>query len=184
MKASGVWLTLVLLMAMPALTACTITPERGALVPEKFQMQARHNGSVKVLVSGGNEANMIDGIQISNEVFAGATEDAIKKSGLFTQVTNASASDFRVEVLIQRLMRPTAGFGMESQLSALWVLRATTPERPLWQDLIVSQGAASVGDAFSGLTRMRMAIERAASNNIQRAVQEMSLVEIAPVDRK
>ena len=185
MKLLGVRGVLLLVsVAMPVLTACTVAPERSALVSETYEMRGRHGGSVRVLVSGGQEANLIDGIWISDVVFTDATQDAISKSGLFTEVVTGGDSDFRIEVLLQRLLRPTSGFGMDSQLSALWVLRALKPEKVLWQDLIVTPGAASVSDALSGLSRMRMAVERAARGNIQRAIQEMSVAAIAPADQK
>jgi hypothetical protein len=35
---------------------------------------------------------------------------------------------------------------MDSQLGTLWVLESGTPERVVWQDLIVTTGSASMGD--------------------------------------
>jgi hypothetical protein len=141
-------------------------------------MKARHEGSVNILVFGGQESTFTEGVFIPNDLVAGAVEDAIKSSGLFARVTSEGTGDYRIEVALQRVSRPVVGLAMESQLGALWVLKAVSPERVIWQDLIVTTGAASVGDAFVGFTRAKMAISRAASNNIQRAIQEMSLIDL------
>ena len=175
---------IVLLVCLGLLPACSITPARSALVPETYQVGARHDGVVRVFVTGGEESNMWEGIGISNETFAGALEDAIVKSALFPRVGQLADASYLIEVVMQRLSRPVAGFTFESQFGALWVLKALSPDRVIWQDLVVTTGSASMGDAVVGVTRARMAIERAAKNNIQRAIDEMGLLKLKAAEPK
>ena len=185
MSDSSLGRALLLATALGALTACSFTPERSALVPATYdRLQARHDGSVRVQVRGGSDVSFMEGINIPNEVFAGAVEDAIRKSRLFTTVLQRDDAEFSVDVALERLIRPTAGLTVESQLSALWRLRGTNPERVVWQDLIVTTGEASVSDAVNGVTRIRMAVERAARNNIDRALQEMSQLTVRSSERR
>lgn len=179
---STVALALLIVSTLHGLTGCTLTPDRRALVPETYQIKVRHSGAVRIVVDGGREASFMAGPWISNEVFSGALEDAIDKSGLFTRVVKGSDAVFRVEVVLQRLLRPAGGGAMEAQLSALWVLRTVNPERVVWQDLIATTGVTSAFESFSGITRITMAIERAGKKNIQRGVQEMSLLELGGSD--
>jgi hypothetical protein len=172
MMRHGVRSTAVALIALQALIACSLAPDRSALVPATYAMRSRHPGSVTILVTG------TDAVAMSDELFAQALEEAIKKSALFAQVVTRSEAAFRIEVVLQRLIRPGGGVTAEAQLSALWALRALNADRVVWQDLIVTSGSGTMSDALWAMSRARIAIERATNKNIQRAIQEMSLVDL------
>ena len=48
----------------------------------------------------------------------------------------------------------------------------------MWQDFIVTTGLPPAFETLSGATRIIRSIERAANKNIQRAIQEMSLLDM------
>lgn len=178
MKWSRIGLGLVIVGMLQVLTGCTFTPDRSALVPKTYKIKERHQGTVMLRVSGGKEASGSSDWSIPDEIFAGALEDAINKSALFMRVVSGSDADFRIQVVLQRLFLPPGGGEMESQLSALWVLRAEKPDRVLWQDFIVTTGLTPAFETLSGATRITRSMERAANKNILRAIQEMSLVDM------
>jgi hypothetical protein len=180
------WGTLIV-STLHVLAGCTFTPDRSAMVPATYKIKERYQGVVIIQVSGGEEASRQVGgstpWSISDKVFAEAVEDAIKQSGLFTRVVSRGEADFRIQVVLQRLLLPSGGGEMESQLSALWVLRAGTPDEVLWQDFLVTTGLTPAFETLSGATRITRSMERAANKNILRAIQEMSLESLPARER-
>lgn len=179
MKWSRVGFCLLIVWTSQVLTGCTFTPDRSALVPKTYKIKERHQGTVMLQVTGGEEAShQVGGSDLwtlSDQTFAGALEDAINASGLFTRVVRGNEADFRIQVVLQRLFLPPGGGEMESQLSALWVLRTGKPDQVLWQDFIVTTGLTPAFETLSGVTRITRSMERAANKNILRAIHEMSL---------
>lgn len=172
------WVTLLacgLLMTM----GCAIAVDRAALVPTTYQLRSHHGGSLSIFVSGGEESGLWNGTRISNEDFDSAVRQAVARSGLFTSVVDKSGAHFRLDAVLRGLFQPGPGLGMDAQIGVFWALKSVSLEGVVWQDLIVTTGSASVGDAFGAGTRMRIAVERAANKNIQRAIEEMSLLNLA-----
>lgn len=169
-----------ILLALPILAGCTLTPDRGDMVPPTYRIKERHQGTVQIQVSGGQEASRQPGGAIGwnlpDELFAEALAEALTKSGLFSRVASGGEADYRIQVTLKRLLQPPGGVGeMESQLGAMWVLKDAKSDEVLWQDFIVTTGLTSFSEAPSGATRLKRSMARAANSNIFRAIHEISL---------
>lgn len=67
---------------------------------------------------------------------------------------------------------------MTTEMTVLWSLSRVDTEETIWQDLVLSSCTATVGDAFVGTTRMRMATEGAARNNIRTALERLAAADL------
>lgn len=69
-----------------------------------------------------------------------------------------------------------AGFNMTMSLRADWMLARVSDNKVLWHDKILSTYTATVGDAFAGIKRLRLANEGAARKNIEQGLAELAVV--------
>ena len=137
----------------------------------------RHSGAVRVSVLGGKETNPLWKSEISSESFAEALKQAISSSGLFAAVRTDSGTDYLLEVVFTDVDEPLlGGFNMTVTLTARWSLVASKTNQTVWRKDIVTPFTAGVGDAFSGVERLRVANEGAARENIKVGLEELSKV--------
>lgn len=134
-----------------------------------------HDGKVSLNVTGGSETSAMGASQISSADFATALRDSIQKSGLFSAVVAAGGDeDYHIEVAIVRVDQPMMGFSMTVTFETTWTLSGKNDQTVFWRKAISSRFTATVGDAFAGVTRLRLANEGAARENIQEAIAQMS----------
>lgn len=137
-----------------------------------------HPQSVSINVTGGAETSAMGASNISNADFAEAIKTSILQTKLFAQVLGADASDYQLDVQIVRLDRPTFGLTFTVNLEADWRLRRRSDQTVVWEKAITSSFTANMGDAFAGVTRLRLANEGAARENIKQAIQQMSALSL------
>jgi len=132
-------------------------------------------GSLSVLVVGGKQTSSISTSQISNADFKSAITDSIKKTKLFSSVIeNASESNYILRSIIVDLEQPSFGFSMTVNLEVAWSLTRSGEKAPIWKDTHISTYTASYSEAFAGVTRLRVATEKAAKRNIGWALETIS----------
>ena len=166
---------LVMSIGIAALSGCTYPARVMELVPENYDMQHHHDGSVLIRVSGGKETSMSTTLcEISNDVYREALTQAIKKSNLFKEIPS-SGGDYSLHVTINNQEMGERGFAdMDVDVMTSWELRDNKTSKVLWQDVLTTNYKATVGDAFNGAHRYRMAKEKAAQKNIQMGIQALS----------
>lgn len=156
------------------LAACASPANREAMTP-KLAL-AKHNPYAVQVKTGGGAT---DGPSISNEDLKAAIEAAIVESKLFkTVVQGADGGDYELNVTITSLVRPSFGLTFTVELETAWSLVKVSDRTVAMRKSIKSTGMATPGDAFVAATRIRLAVERAASNNISeglKAVAEVNL---------
>ena len=64
---------------------------------------------------------------------------------------------------------PVAGTTFSVDMHVLWSVSRIDTQETVWQQLVASEATATVGDAFNAQNRARVATERAARQNIERA---------------
>lgn len=176
MKSSNSLRMLSLLAAMLAvitLAGCASPASRESMSLPSFTTKQQFNKTVSVLVSGGSDTGAMESTNVSDEEFQAAIEDAISKSKLFKEIASTNP-DLNLEVSISSLSKPSFGFTFEVSMEAGWVLSRKSDKSILMKKSIKSTGKATTSDAIVAVTRIRMAVERAAQNNISQGLTAVS----------
>ncbi|MBI5784849.1 MAG: hypothetical protein HZA64_05255 [Rhodocyclales bacterium] len=156
------------------LAACASPANREAMTPTLTL--ATHNPYAVQVKTGGGAT---EGPSISDEDLKAAIEAAIVESKLFkTVVQGADGANYELNVMITSLERPAFGLTFTVELETAWSLVKVSDRSVTMRKSIKSTGVATPGDAFVAATRIRLAVERAAQNNISdglKAVAEVKL---------
>ena len=89
-------------------------------------------------------------------------------------IENASESNYTLRSIIVDLEQPSLGFSMTVNLEVAWSLTRSGEKAPIWKDIHISTYTASPSEAFAGVTRLRVATEKAAKRNIGWALETIS----------
>lgn len=156
---------------------CATPAKSTAMVAQNPLVETQHAESVSVSVSGGAETSSLGASNVSNQDFADAIKLSIEQSKLFANVVpDGMTPDYQIYVQIVRLDRPTFGTSFTVNLEATWRLVGAKDQKVIWEKAITSSYTATMGDAFAGVTRLRLANEGAARTNIANAIKHMSSV--------
>ncbi len=170
---------LILLLALAGLFlgGCATPAQSNAMVPTSLGPVTKHPESLSVSVTGGSETSAAGASQISSADFAAALSQSIQQSGLFAKIIPAGQSgDYQLQVAIVRLQQPMFGFSMTATIETSWTLTRLSDHAAIWRKAITTSHTAKAGEAFAGVTRLRLATEGAARDNIQDAITQMSVV--------
>ena len=131
-----------------------------------------------IQVSGGSPTTAVGASQISSEGFEKALEISIGKAGLFSSVSGRTNSRYELNAFIGRVSQPVFGLSMTVTLEVGYALVDTSTHKTIWQKEISSEHTASVGDAFAGIVRLRLANEGAAAQNIESLLRELAQLKL------
>jgi len=67
---------------------------------------------------------------------------------------------------------------MTVKMEVSYTLTDTKSGKTVWSKNVASEHTAKMGDAFAGVTRLRLANEGAAKANIQEAITEISAMQL------
>ena len=70
--------------------------------------------------------------------------------------------------------QPSFGLSFTVKLEAGWTLKRASNAQSVWQESIKSEFTATTSDAFAAVTRLRLATEGAARNNISAGLARIS----------
>jgi hypothetical protein len=176
---SGILLSLLrvsmLLAALAMLAGCaTTTANHEQMTPLTFEPGIKHQKTVGVSVGGGKEQGDLGRTPISNAEFQKALIDSISKSQTFSQVVEGNNGDYLLTVVIFSLDQPAIGFSFTVRMEAGWTLKRAATGEIVWQEALKSEHTATPGDAFAAVTRLRLATEGAARNNISQGLAKIS----------
>ncbi|KPK72076.1 MAG: hypothetical protein AMJ84_04945 [Acidithiobacillales bacterium SM23_46] len=158
---------------MLALLASCATPATfQGMVADRYDVARQHPVSVSVRTSGGSETSATGKTQISNNEFAKALTESISKSRVFSRVV-PSGGDYLLQVVIVSLEQPTFGGTFTVKMEAGWTLKRSDGT-VVWQEAIRSIHAVSVEEELVGVTRLRVATEGAARENIKKGLAKIS----------
>lgn len=161
-----------------ALIAGCATPAqpKGMIAQTVPQVQKTH-APVLVVVTGGGKTDPMWVSKIAAEDFRTALIESVRKSGLFHSVDESGNQAYQLEVRLEVLDQPLFGFDMTVALRADWRLVELKENRELWHERVLSSHTSTVGDAFSGTTRLRLANEGAARKNIEQGLARLAALD-------
>ncbi|RJX33992.1 MAG: hypothetical protein C4516_00740 [Oxalobacter sp.] len=167
-------LLLALTMAIAVLlSACSTPASHTDMVPQEMSIGKQHPKSVKVLTSGGSETGAMDSSNIADADLKMAIEDAIVKSKLFKTVVKGTGGDYELAVRIVSLNKPTFGLTFTVELETAWTLTRKSDNAVIMRKAVQSSGTATVNDAFVAITRLRLAVEKSARENISKGLKSI-----------
>ena len=179
MKTYPLALKMSLLTALLAwVVGCATGAKPEAMIPANYQLTHRHPYSTSVEVTGGQATNPAWTSEISNDAFATAITEAIAQSGVFSTVLNQGGSDYRLKVTLINLDQPMMGFNMTVNAVVGWSLIDVASGQPVFDEFIATPYKATVGDAFAGVKRLRLANEGAARENIKEGIRRLSELDL------
>lgn len=174
---TSVW-SLPFLIIMAMLGGCATPATFEGMVPSTFDVVQRHPGTVNVKVTGGQETSAMWKTQISNEAFTQALVESINKTRIFSKVIQGTGVDYLLLVNIVSIEQPSFGASFTVNLEAGWTLIRADNGVKVWQEAVKSDCTASMGDAFVGAKRLRLATEGAARNNISKGLAKISRLDL------
>ena len=151
---------LCLLASWAVLSGCSTPATSKSMVVSTFSLQKVFPYSVSVNVLGGKET--------------GAIADSLYKSGLFSEIIHGKNADYLLNVMIFNLAQPSFGFSFTVKMEAVWSLAHADSQKVLMRESIRSSFTATAEEAFAGVTRLRIATEGAAQENIRLGIKKLS----------
>jgi len=160
------------------LNGCASPADRGAMMPTALAISKHFPYSVGVRTGGGSDTDAVGRSDITDADLQGAIEDSIRNSRLFTAVVQSGSGDYELSVNITRWDKPVFGGTFTVQLETAWSLVKVADRSVVFRKAVQSSGTATMGDAFAAVTRLRLAVEAAARDNISQglaAIAELNL---------
>jgi hypothetical protein len=152
------------------LAACSTPAERAQMTPQTLDFGAQHPYSLKVQTSGGAQTGAMDSSNISDADLKAAIEEAVVTSKLFKAIVKGSDGDYELTVNITSLSKPVFGTTFTVELETAWTLTKVSDRSVVMRKAIQSTGKATMGDALVAVTRLRLAVEGAARDNINQGL--------------
>jgi len=169
---------ILLILASLAVAGCASPVTHQMMVPTDLVTTKTHPETVSVAVNGGNKTDEMGKSQISNEEFALALQEAITRSKIFSRIEPGPSAQYLLTAQIISLDQPTFGFSFTVKLEVGWTLKRADTGKIVWRESIRSEFTAGAGDAFAGVTRLRIATEGAARANIASGLGKISQLEL------
>ena len=157
-----------------ALGGCASPVTYQAMVPVTLKVSQQHPQSVSVAALGGSGTDSMGKSQIDNAELAKAVTEAINQTKTFSRVVPGKGGDYLLTVNIVNVVQPNFGFSFTVGLEMGWTLIRASDSSTVWQEAIKSEHTASATDAFAGTTRLRLATEGAARNNVEQGLRKIA----------
>lgn len=164
---------LVPLLLLVLLTACATPATYQGMISDRFDIARQHARSVSVSTSGGGETSSVGKPQISDADLTRALVESINRSRIFSAVVPGSGGDYALQVAIISMEQPTFGGSFTVKMEAAWSLRRSDGT-VVWQEAIRSANTATMDDSMVAVTRLRLATEGAARENIKQGLGKIS----------
>jgi hypothetical protein len=165
--------------AVIGLAGCASPPTREAM-SVSTPVARSYPYSVSVQTRGGAETSAMAGSNLSDDDLKGALEKSIVDTKLFRAVVQGKDGDYELAVAVTQMSRPVFGLSFTVELETAWSLTKMADKKVLMRKVVKSSQTASVGDAFVGVTRLRIAVEGAVRKNIEQGLQ--AIAELGSLD--
>lgn len=162
-------------MAVAAfLAGCASPADRAAMTPQGMVVSKHFSNSLKVQTHGGSETSAGGSSNISDADLKAAIEDAVSQSKLFKSVVQGAGGDYELTVGVTTLSKPLFGATFTVEMETGWSLVKVADRSVVMRKAIQSTGVATMGEAFAGVARLRLAVEKAANENISKGLQAIA----------
>ena len=122
-------------------------------------------------VTGGEETNPLWTSEVDNAAFKGALEGSLRNNGL---AAAPSSCRYDLEANMLGLAQPIAGFDMTVTANVNYSVLDHQSRDAYFQSTVATPYTATVGDAFAGVKRLRLANEGAVKANIAKFIGELN----------
>lgn len=160
------------------LSGCATQATTEAMTPVSIQLAKQHPQSVSVAAEGGSETDSMGKSQISNDQLKQAVVAAINQSKAFSKVVEGKSGDYMLSVNLVNLTQPSMGFSFTVGMEMAWSLSRVDTGAVVWRESIKSEHTAGATEAFAGTTRLRLATEGAARNNVAAGLAKISALSL------
>lgn len=164
--------------ALVVLAGCAAPASRESMVVSAVPAAKKFSSSVAVEAKGGADTGAMDSSNISNADLKAAIESSISQSGLFRAVVQGNAGDYELTVTVIQLTKPIFGASFTVDMEAAWVLTRSSDHSIVWRKSVKSSHTASMSDSLVGVTRLRLAVEGAARDNISQGLQAIGALSL------
>jgi hypothetical protein len=161
-----------------SLVGCSSPANREAMTPQGIAISKHIPASLGVKTDGGSSTGAMDSSNVSDADLKAAIEAAVVQSKLFKSIIQGAGADYELSVRQISLAKPVFGATFTVEMETAWSLTKQSDGSVIMRKAIKSSGAATMGDALVAVTRLRMAVEAAARDNISqglRAIAELNL---------
>lgn len=167
-----------LALLIAGLAGCSSSATKEAMVVSDAVLAKKHDRSAAVRTAGGAETTAMDSTNISDEDLKAAIEDSIVQTKVFKSVVPGKDADYDLTVSIVKLEKPIFGLTFTVNMEATWVLAKQSDKSIVLRKSIQSTGTATFSDATVAVTRLRLAVERAAKANIEQGLQAIAALSL------
>lgn len=157
---------------------CASPTKPVAMIPVDYVPQKIQPYSVNVNVAGGQETSAMGKSNVSDADLKTAIEETILKTKAFKQLIKVGAADYELSASVMTVNQPSMGFSFTVKTDLAWKLSKVGSSDAAWRKVISSEHTTSAGEAFAGVTRLRMATEGAIKNNIEMALKEIAVLSL------
>lgn len=160
------------------MAGCASPANRQAMTPQDLVPAKSHAYSVSVQTAGGSDTGVLDSSNISDSDLKAALEDAISQNRVFERVVQGNLADYQLSVRVVNVSKPLFGATFTVDMECAWSLAKRSDQSTVMRRSVKSSGTASMSDAFAGVTRLRMAVENAARDNIRQGLGAISTLSL------
>ena len=120
-------------------------------------------------VAGGTETNPAWTSQVSDTEFKAALVESLRLAGLLAE----GPARYQLKASLVSLQQPMFGLDMTVTASVHYEVVDARTGAVVWQEGVLTPYTATVGDAFVGVTRLKLANEGAIRKNIAKVVEKL-----------
>lgn len=124
-------------------------------------------------VTGGEKTNPAWTSQISDIAFSGAIKESLKKEGLYSE-----KGKYNLSVEMIKIDQPIFGFDMTVTTIVKYILTDSSTGAIILNQEVNAPHTATVGDAFAGYERLRLANEGSGQKNIEGLLNLLAKLDI------
>lgn len=126
-------------------------------------------------VTGGKKTNPAWTSEIDNESFAEAVKQSLEFQGLYS-----NSGNYALAIKMLKVDQPMFGLDMKVTTHIQYTLTEKKSNKVVFDETVVAPYTATVGDAFAGIKRLRLANEGSAKKNIEGLLKKLSELNISP----
>lgn len=148
------------------------------LATENKNFDSSLNKSINVKESvGGKETNPAWTSEISNKEFTGAVKLSLSSRGLYSEKGRYKLGIHMIEV-----DQPMLGFDMTVTTHTRYTLVDSETGKVVFEETVIAPYTATIGDAFIGSERLKLANEGSGKENIKKMIEKLSGLKIKAND--
>lgn len=107
-----------------------------------------------------------------------ALEQTLMQAGELRAILRLDHKDYVLSVKVAQLDKPLAGFSMTATIKANWVLAREADDSTLFSRTVRSSHTVQLGASMVGATRLQMAIEGAARENVALGLRQLAALKL------